>query len=345
MIVDNQLIEVKWHNSNKKWYESKGYTFTHVGDTIMVPPELLSKGSHSLVEFICDYCGEHFYLNMHAYYHGKHAYWGEYKCTKCYSQHIADYSLKFRQEDIYSKIESVCDKYAYKLLTKQNEIQTINTSISYVCPTHGIQKRRAHLFVYGDHICPECNKMNKRLSISDVIQRISDRGGVLLNPEEYAGSTVNNLSVICRECGKPFITSYNSFMCTRDGDGQRCASCSKKHSNGESKIANWLFEHHIVYVFQKTFDNCRDERPLPFDFYLPDYNMIIEYDGAQHFRPVLFHHSLEQFSDEEKALAYVQKHDAIKNQYCYDNSIELLRIGYYDYVRVGEKQPTGVGDN
>lgn len=55
MIID-QKVEVKWNSANKDWYQSKGYTYTKTGDTFEAEINDLSKGSHSLVEFICDYC-------------------------------------------------------------------------------------------------------------------------------------------------------------------------------------------------------------------------------------------------------------------------------------------------
>lgn len=105
--------------------------------------------------------------------------------------------------------------------------------------------------------------------------------------------------------------------------GKGCPKCNE--SRGEKEIYKWLYNHHISYIRQKTFDDCRDQRPLPFDFYLPDYNICIEYDGEQHFRPV------ELFGGEE-GFNKRMYHDEIKNQYCSNNKIHLLRIPYYSNI-------------
>src|SRR5690606_3397638 len=55
MLLD-QLVKVSWNGANKKYYVSKGYSFTTIGDEFEVDVNDLSKGSHSLVKFICDYC-------------------------------------------------------------------------------------------------------------------------------------------------------------------------------------------------------------------------------------------------------------------------------------------------
>jgi len=51
------------------------------------------------------------------------------------------------------------------------------------------------------------------------------------------------------------------------------------------KIREWLETNKVKFISQKWFNSCRDKRPLPFDFYLPDLEMCIEYDGSQHFIP------------------------------------------------------------
>lgn len=64
-----------------------------------------------------------------------------------------------------------------------------------------------------------------------------------------------------------------------------------------------------------------------FDFYLPDYNLFIEYDGIQHTEICRYFKTDEE---NRKALEKIQYRDKIKNQYCIDNNINLLRIPYYE---------------
>ena len=76
-----------------------------------------------------------------------------------------------------------------------------------------------------------------------------------------------------------------------------------------------------------AFTNCRDKKVLPFDFYLPQYNLCIEYDGEQHFD---IKHS---FRDEDSFWNTVL-HDAIKNSFCEDNNITLLRIPFWEFDNI-----------
>ena len=88
-------------------------------------------------------------------------------------------------------------------------------------------------------------------------------------------------------------------------------------------INKLLEENNIKFETQKKFNNCKFKYKLAFDFYLIDFNILIEYDGIQHYKPV------EQFGG-EKSLKYLQNNDNIKTKYCIDNNIELIRIKYND---------------
>lgn len=92
----------------------------------------------------------------------------------------------------------------------------------------------------------------------------------------------------------------------------------------EQCIANVLDSLNITYDMQKRFDDCRDKNPLPFDFYLPDYNMCIEYDGEQHFYADNYYNRISNSFDIRKL------HDEIKTTYCSQNNIHLLRIPYWE---------------
>lgn len=78
---------------------------------------------------------------------------------------------------------------------------------------------------------------------------------------------------------------------------------------------------------------CKNNRSLPFDFYLPEYNTCIEYDGEQHFYPIDFsfgklshENVLEKFID-------VKKNDSIKTNFCKKEGINLLRISYKQNIK------------
>lgn len=98
-----------------------------------------------------------------------------------------------------------------------------------------------------------------------------------------------------------------------------CPSCNMP--KGERNIKLFLEELNIEFEQQKTFDTCKNIQRLPFDFYLPIYNTLIEFDGIQHFQP------LEWFGGEDSYLALCNR-DNIKTSWTKENNIDLIRFNY-----------------
>lgn len=103
--------------------------------------------------------------------------------------------------------------------------------------------------------------------------------------------------------------------------GRGCPIC--KLSKGELNIKKFLENNKIEYIPQYRFKDCRDKNTLPFDFYLPNHNVCIEYDGKQHFEPYWCDVDGVSFN-------LTKKHDGIKNNFCSENNIKLIRIKYDD---------------
>lgn len=115
---------------------------------------------------------------------------------------------------------------------------------------------------------------------------------------------------IC-DCGNSYIASGKSL---RNGDIQSCG-CLK--SVGEQKISDLLRENNITYEREKIFD---DFKPYRYDFYVNN-NYIIEYDGKQHFQEY-------SWGSEIHTLEESQIRDLLKNSYCHQNNIPIIRIPY-----------------
>ena len=79
-----------------------------------------------------------------------------------------------------------------------------------------------------------------------------------------------------------------------------------------------------MIIRQKTFPECKNIKLLPFDFYLPDLNMCIEFDGDQH------HKIIQRFGG-ESGFIYRQNNDKIKTNYCENNNIFLIRLKNKEY--------------
>ena len=101
--------------------------------------------------------------------------------------------------------------------------------------------------------------------------------------------------------------------------GNGCPHCNE--STGEKIIAKYLDKNGIFYDRQHKFHDCKNIFQLPFDFYIPNLRMCIEFDGKQHYEPV------EHFGG-IKAYEQLKINDKIKTDYCEENYINLIRIKY-----------------
>ena len=119
------------------------------------------------------------------------------------------------------------------------------------------------------------------------------------------------------ECGNIVEVSTNDLTSLHT---QSCGCLNS--SKGEEIIQRLLQQNNIVFERQKRFNSCKDKKPLPFDFYLPNYNCLIEYDGIQHF-------GLGNFWGDKNYYNIIKKHDIIKNNWCKKNNIHLIRIPYW----------------
>ena len=164
--------------------------------------------------------------------------------------------------------------------------------------------------------------MHKTYNIESVNEYLKDNN-IPLVCIEYAGKTHDKSRFKCLIHGTEFMCPFNKVK----SDNQRCPKCSS--SKGENLIDEYLSNKEIEYVRQKTFDGCMNKGLLKFDFYIPKLNLAIEYDGEQHFKPV------EQFGGKE-AFVLVRENDEIKNRFCRENNINLLRISYKNIKKISK---------
>jgi len=100
----------------------------------------------------------------------------------------------------------------------------------------------------------------------------------------------------------------------------------RQRSFGEYYIKQFLEYNNINYMKEKTFSDCLNlkNNKLRFDFYLVDYNILIEFQGKHHYMPV------NKYNRAKRVYNKTVLHDQIKRQYCEDNEITLIEISYLD---------------
>lgn len=203
------------------------------------------------------------------------------------------------------------NKYDYTLVNYQNEYSDI------ICPTHGVfsQRLSSHIEGYG---CNKCSIDGKLVTKKEFIERSNK---VHNNKYDYSLvdyiNRLDKVSIICPAHGIFNQTPKNHMS------GYGCQRCNE--SKGELQIQLLLDKLNISYIRQHKFDDCFYKSNLLFDFYIPEYNMCIEYNGIQHYEPVEFFGGVKSF---EVNLI----RDSIKESYCNENDIKLIVIPYSEEI-------------
>ena len=168
--------------------------------------------------------------------------------------------------------------------------------------------------------CPKCAKtkrgLSRRITNETFLERVDKLVGAEYTFNEPYQTWETKISVTHNSCGYTYKVVPNSFLC-----GKRCPKC--KCSHGENIIENILKANQIAYEKHKSFTGLigLGHRPLSYDFYLPQYNLLIEYHGKQHYEPIKLFGGLENFNKQKE-------HDARKESYAKFKNINLMVISY-----------------
>lgn len=197
-----------------------------------------------------------------------------------------------------------------------NNFTRINDRVYCVCKKHNYENyvRVGDILKGGG--CLYCGYektgLSSLLSDDEVKERLKNINPNLIMLDKYNGIVSHNMFQ-CQKCGHIWKSSLSTV--------NFCPHCEKFYK-GELAIEKFLQANNIIYESQKRFIDCIDKKTLPFDFYIPRYNVCIEYQGQQHYKPV------ERFGGEERFVIQ-QKHDRIKKEYCIKNNIILIEIPYW----------------
>ena len=196
--------------------------------------------------------------------------------------------------------------------------------IIIICKSHGEFEKTPCNFLHRSN-CPKCSSELRRISQAETTENFLTKCINLNLQENFSFEKVNyinnrtNIIITCKIHGD-FSRNPDTFLRTKS-----CPKCIKKFS-GEEIISQYLESSKINFIKQYKFKNCKGLRnKLPFDFWLPDFNICIEYDGRQHFD------KSSKFYSEE-----LIKCDHIKNEYCSKNNINLIRISFLDKMNIQE---------
>lgn len=241
--------------------------------------------------------------------------WNNFKnnkrCKKCDNNRKSE-----MKRSSYSDVKLMFEEKGYKLLT----VEYINNhqQLQLICPNGHNYNTTAYGFKKGCKCDCECSK---KMHEYEYVKSFIEKEGFVLKSKTYTNANTR-LRMQCPKGHECNITFHNF-----KDSGTRCRKCGS--SKGEKEVRRILDCHSIPYEDQYRFKDCKYKKPLPFDFYLSDYNLAIEYDGIQHHEP-------RSGFDGEAGFKLLKLKDSIKDDYCKINGISLLRIPYWDFENIEE---------
>ena len=174
--------------------------------------------------------------------------------------------------------------------------------------------------------CPWCNDIF--ISYDTILKRNKKIYGDLFTIPEFEYIDENQkFEFICNICGNSNYTNGHMLV-----TGQTACKYCNGYA-GERAIATFLnsysLKENVDYFRNKTFDGLKDKKLLSYDFYLPKYNLLIEYNGEQHYMvKTYFHEKNISLEEAEENFKIQQKHDQMKFDFAKNNNINLLIISY-----------------
>jgi hypothetical protein len=250
-------------------------------------------------------CGHKYSVVPNSFLNGR-------RCPQCYG--IKKKTSEIFKQEVYDLV-----KNEYIVLGKYMGAN-IKIHIKHMICNHEWNVT-PHSFLRGNR-CPKCNggiKSNHDEFVNKVYSKYQDEYSVL---GEYVRA-LDKILIRHNICGYEWDVTPNNLL-----RGYGCPECNK--SKGEKNIRNFLSVRNIVFIIQYTYVNLLGlgGKNLSYDFYLPDYNLLIEFQGN--------YHDGTAKGQSKKEFLKQQEHDRRKKEFAKANNIKLLEIWYWDFDNIEE---------
>lgn len=231
-------------------------------------------------------------------------------CGRC-SMIEAGIEKRVTHREFLRKVKRIHPRYTFP----EKYIKAVQ-KIKVRCRKHGIFRMTPNALLVG-HGCRSCDDERsadrQRLTHDEFLKRCRKiHKDKYRYPEKYKGGQIK-IKIRCLKHGL-FVQQPNNHLM-----GNGCPVCFD--SSGERKVSRILERMRIRFVRQKKFPYLLHKRPLRFDFWLPYYKTLIEYDGIQHFQA-------STFFGGKKAYKATKVRDRLKTLWARRMKLPLIRIPY-----------------
>lgn len=219
-------------------------------------------------------------------------------------------------EEFVKEFYEVFDKEEYTLLTAYSGN---HNHIEYYHTDCGTTNKSTPASLLGGHGCICRQRNSNKVTKGEFLERVKKigRGNYVLTDRLPYIDTTTRIELVHKECGTTYETQPNNFF-----NGRGCPYCANKgNSKGERLVEKVLQGLNIQYLEQATIEGMINENQLYYDFLLEDLDIIIEYQGKQHYEPVEYLGGFDKFKSQVKR-------DRIKLDFANNNGYKLIEVPY-----------------
>lgn len=246
--------------------------------------------------------------------------------TRCY---VCNKGQRWSKERFLREVAAISDASNYSFFDFE-KINKYNSKFKVKCKKCGhIWLATPDNFFRCGKRCSAC-RCGIQWSKDRVIKEFSlleDRLNYTLLLNNKINGVFSVFDVKCKKCENVWHTNSMNFFHSKS----RCPKCN--FSKGEQRILRFLENNKVEVEFQKRFATCKNINTLPFDFYLPDYGIIIEFNGQHHYAPVCFGKN-KNIDRSKEMFEKIQHRDAIKKQWVLSNGFFFIEIRYDEIDKI-----------
>ncbi len=311
------------------FYKTNPYTIQNIKLWCKInnkPFELLSKeynGDRENLEWQClkPECGEIFKANWNHIFNNR-------GCGYCHGSQVGTSNC------LATKNPELSKEWHFILngdLTPYNVTQWSDKEVWWQCPNNSKHEWKSTIANRNNgNNCPYCqgklpSEDYNLLFCNDQLCEEWNYNKNEKKPEEYTPGSAKKVWWLCKKCGHEWESTINSR-----NKGIGCPKCNE--SKGEKQLDIILTQYNIPHDSQYKFNNLRGigngllkfDVPIFWDIEKTRLRMLIEYDG-------IFHYEKKFDRDGFETLKI---HDEMKNQYCKNNNIKLVRIPYWEFDNI-----------
>lgn len=296
--MDNQQLNIeekmdknKFDDKLKQKFKGENYTVIYYGK---------NSKENSIIR--CLDCGRNITVNTGELFRTRR----KHICSKCHYKRVDT----IRNEEIIR--ERLKDK-SFNIefyMQKRNGIN--HNMVRYTCNKCGkVNNKEVGNFLRQIYDCSFCEGNTEAKDHDIFLKQLHDKYGNKFEVLNTYIKATENIKIRCTQCN--FIRDIKPNALLLSG---YCPKCDKKASKGEKIIQQYLDSNNISYETQVYFKEWGIGVHY-FDFFIPQYNLLIEYNGIQHYQYTPHFHKDNDDFITRKNKDNIKKETALKNSYNY----------------------------